>query len=378
MRRWISSLVFLGSLLAFSACAAEEKATPAPATPGTEAKAPWEQEWEQVLAAAKREGKVVVGGPQGDENRKALSEAFGKRYGITVEYLGAPGPELAARMRTERAAGQYLWDIIIAGTTPIIPDLKPMGAVDPILPALILPEVKDVKYWREGRLLFADKDQMNLVMTPITTLTLYVNPSLAKAEDFRSWKDFLDPKWKGKIVVARDPRVAGPGQATFQFFYMHKDLGPDFIRALAKQDMGILRDDRQALDFLAQGRYSVLLGGNIYLAAELIQQGLPIKPVDPRQLKEGAYLSVGSGSVALINRASHPNAAKVYLNWLLGKEGQTEFSRATTWPSWRTDVPTDHLDPRLIPDSRFIATYTEEALAVRTPLLAVLREVFGD
>ncbi|HLB13101.1 MAG TPA: extracellular solute-binding protein [Dehalococcoidia bacterium] len=379
MQRPVVFVLVLASLLALAACAAEEKEAPAATSPpAAESRPAWEQEWEQILAAARREGKVVVGGPQSDENRRALTDPFQKRYGITVEYQGLGGPEFPPRLKAERDAGQYLWDIFIGGSTTVITALKPMGAVDPILPALVLPEVKDPKYWREGRFIFADKDQMNLVMTPITTLTLYVNPNLAKAEDFKSWRDFLDPRWKGKIVVARDPRVAGPGQATFQFFYMHKDLGPDFIRALARQEMGILRDDRQSLEFLAQGRYSVLMGGNIYLAAELMEKGLPIKPVDPRQMREGAYLSVGSGSVVLLNKAAHPNAARVYLNWLLSKEGQTEFSRSTTWPSWRADVPTEHVDSRTIPEPRFIATYTEEAIAARDPLVALLKEVLGD
>ncbi|HLB29743.1 MAG TPA: hypothetical protein VJM69_06415, partial [Dehalococcoidia bacterium] len=109
MKRWLLVLTMLAVLLALAACAAEEKATPAPAGPTAAAKPDWEQEWERVVEAAKKEGRVALIGPQGSEVRRALTDPFKQKYGIDVEILGGSGSELAARVKTEREAGQYLW-----------------------------------------------------------------------------------------------------------------------------------------------------------------------------------------------------------------------------------------------------------------------------
>src|SRR3989337_4557306 len=102
MRRWILSLALFAALLALVACAAEEKATPAPTTPGAQAKPAWEQEWERVLAAAKQEGKVaVVATGVGSLGREALTEPFQKQYGIAVEFITMEGAEAAPRFEIE-------------------------------------------------------------------------------------------------------------------------------------------------------------------------------------------------------------------------------------------------------------------------------------
>ncbi|HKZ50237.1 MAG TPA: hypothetical protein VJ256_00565, partial [Dehalococcoidia bacterium] len=164
MRRWLVSVLVLAGLLALAACAAEKEATPAPTAPATAgAKPAWEQEWDQVLAAAKREGKVAVQSDIGPALRQALTGPFEKKYGITVEHLGVAGREIPPRVKTERDAGQYLWDVYIHGTTTALESMIPMGAFDPIEPALILPEVKDPKNWRQGKLWFADKGHLALV-----------------------------------------------------------------------------------------------------------------------------------------------------------------------------------------------------------------------
>jgi iron(III) transport system substrate-binding protein len=196
------------------------------------------------------------------------------------------------------------------------------------------------------------------------------------SKSFSSYKDLLDARWKKKIVV-HDPRIAGPGQATFTFFYLHPELGVQFIRALAQQEPMVLRDFRQEADAVGQGRYPVLIGGNEATIEELIKQGVQLAIVEPRQLKEGSEISPGVGALSLFNRHPHPNAAKLYINWLLSKEGQVDFSRATGYVSGRLDVPSDHVAPWRVPIAGSVKTYTREAMTAREPLSALLREVFG-
>ncbi|HKZ51209.1 MAG TPA: extracellular solute-binding protein, partial [Dehalococcoidia bacterium] len=339
MKRWFLSSALLLGLLGLAACASAKEATPAPAGPTSAARAPWEEEWARVLAAAKQEGKVaVVATGVGSLGREALTDPFQKKYGIAIEFITMEGAEAAPRFEIERAAGQYLWDVYLGGTTTMITALKPKGTLDPIEPTLILPEVKDPKNWLGGQLEFADKDRLTLVMMSYSKTPIYVNSNLVKPGEIKSVRDLLDPKWKGKILSG-DPRVAGPGQATFSFFYAHKDLGPNFIQELAKQDVTLVRDYRTPVEWLAQGKYPILLGGAETTAAPMIKEGLPIKMLDPKQLKEGGYMTSSNGTITLVNKAPHPNAAKIYINWLLSKEGQTVFARSQGYSSRRLDVP---------------------------------------
>ena len=168
----------------------------------------------------------------------------------------------------------------------------------------------------------------------------FLQSQAGQPKEFKSHKDLLDPKWKGKLILD-DPRRAGPGQATFTFFYLHPELGPDFIRALGKQQITILKDFAQEVDAIGQGRYPVLIGTADFVAIARAKQGVPIAIVDPRQLKEGTDVSPANGALALFNKAPHPNAAKIYINWLLSKEGQTVFARASGYVSARAGrVPT--------------------------------------
>jgi iron(III) transport system substrate-binding protein len=334
-------------------------------------------DWESTLAAAKKEGKVSVITDVTAALRDALTLDFQKKYGITVELFGSAGREVPPRVAAERKAGHFLWDIYIHGSTTALQAMIPMGAFDPLEPALMLPDVKDAKTWRGEAIEFLDPGKTVMVMTPFHRGTIFYNNKLVNAKEFTSHKDLLNPKWKGKLVVD-DPRRGGPGVATFTFFYLHPELGADFIRALGKQQLTILRDYAQEVDAVGQGRYPVLVGGADFVAINRAKQGVPIAVVDPRELKEGTDVSPANGNLALFNRARNPNAAKIYVNWLLSKEGQTSFARANGYVSARLDVPTDHTEPWRVPLPGAIKTYTRAAMQVRDNVQALLTEVFGN
>ena len=334
-------------------------------------------DWESTLAAAKREGKVSVITDVTASLRDALTREFQKKYGISVELFGSAGREVPPRVAAERKAGQFLWDIYIHGSTTALQAMIPMGAFDPLEPALILQDVKDLKTWRGGAIEFLDPGKMVMVMTPFQRGTIFYNSTLVKGTEFTSHKDLLNPKWQGKLVVD-DPRRGGPGVATFTFFYLHPELGPDFIRALGKQQMTMLRDYAQEVDAVGQGRYPVLVGGADFVAINRAKQGVPIAIVDPRELREGTDVSPANGNLALFNRAPNPNAAKIYINWLLSKEGQTSFARANGYVSARLDVPTEHTEPWRVPLPGAIKTYTMDAMQVRDKVQSLLKEVLGS
>lgn len=153
MRRQLSALI-LGWMLAALLTGAAFAATP------------WQEEWERVLHAAKKEGKVAIIGPIGADRRDALTIAFEKKYGISVEYHADSGAGILPRLSAERKADRYLWDAVITGTTTTLENLIPARVLDPLEANLILPEVKDLKLWRNGALEFLDPGRQLLVMTP--------------------------------------------------------------------------------------------------------------------------------------------------------------------------------------------------------------------
>jgi len=361
---WMFKIIFTAGLLLL---AVAELANAAPA---------WQEEWERTLQAAKKEGALSMIGPPGADRRDALTETFQKKYGISIEYHADPGAGISPRINAERKAERYLWDVVITGTTTGLEVLIPARVLDPLEPQLLLPEVKDLKQWRGGALEFLDPGRQILVMTPFQRGTLFINTSLANPNEFKSYKDLLNPKWKGKII-ADDPRKSGPGQATFTFFFLHPGLGSDFIRSLGVQSLTLLRDYAQEVNMVGQGRYPVGLGFSDSLAEERAKQGVPLAIVDPRQIKEGSDVSPASGGLSIFNRAPHPNASKIYINWLLSKEGQTLYARATGYLSARLDVPTDHAAPWRVPQPGSVKTYTQEAMDVKKQLTPLLTEVFG-
>jgi iron(III) transport system substrate-binding protein len=160
-----------------------------------------------------------------------------------------------------------------------------------------------------------------------------------------------------------DPMILGPGSGTLSFFYAHPGLGKDFLRKLFTQQGVILsRDNRQLLEWLARGTYAIAVAPSELHATELISKGLPIELLHAEDFKEGGLINAGFGSVSLIDRPPHPYAAKVYINWLLSREGQIEWIKASGYPSRRLDVPREQFDPGVLPKEgvSYIPGYGEQ------------------
>jgi hypothetical protein len=84
---------------------------------GSAQPAGWQKTCNETLAAAKKEGKVVVAGPPDAQVRQALPAAFEARYGIRMEYLSARGTDQANKLRREKEAGIFSVDAVIAGVS---------------------------------------------------------------------------------------------------------------------------------------------------------------------------------------------------------------------------------------------------------------------
>jgi len=343
-----------------------------------ESKPGWQAEWEKVVAGAKKEGQVNV--YIWGTTTILDSGAFQKAYpGIKVLGVPAVGPQLAYRILSERRAGKFLADVVIDGLPNTYPTLQRAGALDPIKPVLLLPEVLDESKWWGGKHRYADPEGEHVfinVGAPQSGGISY-NTKLVDPKSFQSFWDFLNPKWKGKLLVWDIRGNPGRGSAAFYFFYHNPQLGPNFLRRLfAEMDPVLFRDERQATNWLAVGKYPLCFACDSRRGKD---QGLPVDLFG--HMKEGAGMTPRQFTFALINKAPHPNAAKLFVNWYLSRDGQTALQRylvaAGENPpdSLREDISKEMLpaDSRRIKGLSYIPLDRAELLDVQ-PIYKVVNE----
>ena len=334
--------------------------------------------WDSIVAKAKKEGSVNVSGPGTASVRRAMTKPFQSRYGISVEYEGGRGSSHRNKILTQRRAGLFKIDLWISGFGSVT-GLDIRKLFEPLESPMIHPEVKDPKKWLNGFLWHNANNRRFFAHSSRLYGGVAVNPQIVKGDEITSYQDLLKSKYKGKII-SDDPRVAGAGQGLFTYLYMGKKFGfgPGFIKRLVEeQEIVFTRNIRQAADWLVNGRYTLLPAPNPRPIIELKSKGVPL---EHRCLEDGQWLSVGGGGVGMLTRAPHPNAAVLYLNWLLGKEGQQLFSHAGDTSSRRLDVPSK-IPSCFVPQSGkdYFWVDKAEALKTRRPggeLVKYLRSIY--
>jgi iron(III) transport system substrate-binding protein len=295
-------------------------------------------EWKKVLEAAKKEGKVVAGGPPTAVLRKQYKDTFENRFGLELELISAPGPQNAGKAMAEFKAGVRYFDVLHGGSGTLEP-LRNENMLAPFSDSMILPEVKDPRQWWGGHM-WEDVKTTRFIYSFSADFSVppFYNSDLVKSGEINSYDDLLSPKWKGKIGMF-EPRIPSAGQGLWG--YLMRAKGKEFLQRLADQNLFIHRDGQQLAVGLAKGTLAVALGLAQRFVDPYIKGGLPIKVLST--IKEGMGGSNGFGTVAVMKNTPHPNATKVYINWLLGKEGQDLYGRALTQGSRRFDVDTKWL-----------------------------------
>jgi iron(III) transport system substrate-binding protein len=316
-----------------------------------------QKSWDEVLAAAKAEGNVVVIGSPDPVVRNKIIPAFTARYGIQVSYIAGGCGELVGKVRVERSSGMHSVDIFLCGNDTSINVLYQEKMIDPIRPLMIQPAAVNGANWKLGKLSFVDPEDAYVLRVFRTLLdVLFINEDYVKAEEMRSAQDLLNPKWKGKIS-SEDPTVSGAGISAAARFYV--DLGPDFVKNLyIDQKPFISRDRRLLSDSLARGTHPICLNCRLDEVRDLAKAGYKLTDVYhldgvSARVRPGPFL------VTLANKAPNPNAAQVFLNWMAGKEALEIYSRDYGETTLRTDVDESFLDPRMIPQAG--ESYRDEA-----------------
>jgi iron(III) transport system substrate-binding protein len=359
---------------------ADAASAPAGAAQPGAAKPEWQVEWERTVAAARQEGKVVVFGPPGDLVRKNMLDGFKAAFpDITLEWYGGRGADHATRLEIERAGGVHAVDVVLAGTSVALGQLQRIDALDPIKPALILPEVTNPGNWWDNRVEYADRaGERNLVFTMVPVKALAYDASQVRPEEIDELEDLLDPKWKGKLVI-NDPTSAGAGNAVFKWLWhlLGPDKGPAYMRGLKEQAGAVDREQRRQLEWVVRGRYPLLMGPSSAVLGQLLEEGLQASTLNEFKGHGGA-VTASFGSMMLLKQAPHPHAAKVYMNWLLTRDGQTAYSQGAQEASRRLDVPSDHLPPdlRVKAGVQYWPSYVEDYALMPPEANTLLRELF--
>ncbi len=347
--------------------------------------ASWQTEWDKTVKAAEQEGQVVLYSLS-EIGDAIANTGFQKKFPkIKISVVAARGGEHVSRVMAERRAGKFLADIgNLGNTSPYT--LYQSKALEPIASAFILPEVKDESKWWQGKQQFIDPEgKFILVYVGAPLFLVGYNTKLVDSSGFKSYWDLLDPKWKGKIVMF-DPKAGGFAATRDRFFYHNPELGPVFLRRLFSEMAPTLYARfPQGEDWLAAGKYSICLCRHQSLS-EAKAQGLSVDQIDPSSFKEGVGVETRAKTLVLMNQAPHPNAAKVFLNWFLSREGQSNFQKtsakfidAGAEGSLRMDIPKNDIPPRnrLNPGVKYLPQWNPDYFDMK-PIAKLISEAQAE
>jgi ABC-type Fe3+ transport system substrate-binding protein len=269
---------------------------------------------------------------------------------------------------------------------PIFNLLLPAKALDARTPALILPEVLDESKWWQGKHHYGDLEKKFIFIYEgsaqsggISYNTLLVNP-----KEMTSYWDLLRPRRRGKII-STDPRRPGTSMQNLRFYYHHPELGADFLKRLyGEMDVAISRDDQQMIDWLAAGKctFALFVRGRV---EDEKKKGLPVDEFYPGSFKEGALVDSTRGALTFLNRAPHPNATRLAINWFLSREGQRVYQKVfaeggtSGGNSMREDIPKDEVRPDVQRSQgvKFLFTGLPEWIEMK-PIHALLQKTLAE
>jgi ABC-type Fe3+ transport system substrate-binding protein len=273
---------------------------------------------------AKKEGALVLYSSMNLDDARLILPAFEKAYpGIKIDHVRATGETLQQRVITETRGGKVLGDVFDTNAAQFYPVVQ-QGLMEayPIPSANDLPpEFRDTQgYWTTGR---------------VTTVNVAYNREQLKPseEPPQTFDDMADPRWKGRLLM--EPADQEMMIILLRQKFPNEEQGMDFFRKVAANQPEFHPGHTELADFLAAGQGAVCFGCYGHHIVALHAKGAPVDFAK----KEGVLYTIVSG---LFKGAPHPNAGKLYLNWLMSPEGQTVLGangRAPARPNTPLSTP---------------------------------------
>jgi iron(III) transport system substrate-binding protein len=305
----LAALTFNTAVRADEPSAPVQIAQAAPAHPWIDAK---------LLAAAKKEGALTLYGSMNEEEALPLLKLFEDATGIKSQYVRNSDTGLMARIQIESRASAQSWDALQTTTVSKMAEAY-FAAFDAPEAKNIIPEARGPNKKWYG--VYANYNSPGY------------NTNLVKAADLpKTYEDFLKKKeWAGKVAIDYSDREWMKGMYDHYGEAKAKALIDDLIKTLkVVPTQGHLALARS----VGAGEYAVELNNytNLILNVKLSGGPTDFWVVDP--------VVVFFGQIGVNAKAPHPNAARLFANFMLSKEGQTQLTTAGRIPT-RTDVETN-------------------------------------
>jgi|RhiMethySRZTD1v2_1073278.scaffolds.fasta_scaffold45886_4 iron(III) transport system substrate-binding protein len=257
---------------------------------------------QKLIDGAKKEGALVWYMSASIEDAQAILLAFNKKYPfLKTDFFRAGSARLFNRIMNEARAGKVLFDLVavrglethqLVKAGLLQPYVSPESAAYPA-------GFKDSKgYWVDYF------DSYNVIG--------YNTQLVAREQAPKSWEDLLDPKWKGKIALDEE-NFSWYGAMTQKW---GKEKTQRYMRALAKQDIQLRNGQTLIAQLMAAGEFSVAMV-LAHRIEKMKEQGAPVAWVttlDP--------VTVSLHPIGIAAKAPHPNAAKLFVDFILSKDGQ--------------------------------------------------------
>ena len=276
------------------------------ATPIRAAAPPAERVTPELIAAAKKEGKVVNYTSVDLPLAEKVAKAFEAKYpGISVRVERTGAERVFTRIAQERSSNIHACDVVQSSDAAHFVVWKREGILAPYVPEEVAQHYPAEHKDPDG--LFASYRVFLCVMARNTDL-------VKEADAPKSYQDLLDPKWAGKIVKAHPGYSGTILTATHQ---TARDVGWDYFEKLAKQRVMQVQSASDPPKKLALGERAIMADGIEYGVFQLKETG---KPVDVIYPAEGTPLIIGPNGV--LKNAPNPNAARLLQSFMLSAECQ--------------------------------------------------------
>lgn len=271
-------------------------------------------EVEALIKAAKAEGELVVYGSSTDNVLKRVGDAYSATYGIKHSFVRLSSTPLMQRYSAEASAGNIAADLLMAagGVQAFASDGIKKGWLDPVASAGV-PVIRSGQY----------PAAFNRNETAIVSILLWAisfNTDKVKGADIpKDWPDLLNPKWKGQILLP-EPRST---EAVLDVMTLVYDkYGEDFFNKLRAQSPRMYASQVPMLQALGAGEGAIGLPTNEAAAMLLVQKGSPVGTIAP-PVTTGVEMQITLTTRA---KAKHPNAARLYANFVLSPEGNKIYN----------------------------------------------------
>ena len=287
--------------------------------------------WEEVLAAAKKEAQVVwsfFGAP--GQATERLAREFERAHSVRVELVPGRTGDFEARWSAERAAGKPSINVRSSGS----PENRRLSARSLDQPFGTLPAVAEAGVpWILDPLVDVKAGNGHTLHITAGGYFLLVNNKLCPPEmGPRSYKDLEDPKYKGLIVLSEP---IGPSPGSRWAAYAWRAYGDDHLRKVIANVKALTRAEIDAPKQVARGEYGIFIHPTQVGAADIwrLPRPHPFRLVVP---EDGVMLL--TGGINLLQGAPHPNAARVFMNFLMTRPAQQIFADDAGGPFLRKDV----------------------------------------